>query len=138
SLSFSADSSLLATGGNDKSARVWSVASVEVLHRFVHPRDVRSVSLSADGTALLTTDGEDARLFDLGTDTQRATLSQKGSVTSASMSPDGKYVVTGGSDDLAVLWNSNGQQLATLKGHHQDVLDAEFSPDGRLAVTASA
>src|SRR5207249_7891875 len=104
SLSFSADSSLLATGGNDKLARVWGVASGDLRQSFPHPRAVQSVALSKDGSLLLTMDGQYARVFDVNGAKPPVLLSQKRPVTTAALSPDAKYVVTGGKDDLAVLW----------------------------------
>src|SRR5207249_11857577 len=102
------------------------------------PRAVQSVALSKDGSLLLTMDGQYARVFDVNGAKPTVLLSQKRPVTTAALSPDAKYVVTGGKDDLAVLWSVDGKQIVTLKGHHQDVLDAEFSSDGKFVVTASA
>jgi WD40 repeat protein len=55
------------------------------------------------------------------------------------MSPDGKQVVTAGSDRMAIVWDaSTGGVQHVLAGHRDTVIDARFSPDGDHVVTASA
>ncbi|MGH8898173.1 MAG: NACHT and WD repeat domain-containing protein [Egibacteraceae bacterium] len=62
-----------------------------------------------------------------------------GSVRSVDFSPDGRLVVTVGTDGTARTWNATtGERLAVL-GDHVLILTARFSPDGsRVVVTASA
>jgi TPR repeat protein len=58
-------------------------------------------------------------------------------VVSARFSPDGRLVVTGGEDSLALIWDSaTGKELMRLSGHTNRLETADFSPDGRRAVTA--
>ncbi|HEY9674743.1 MAG TPA: CHAT domain-containing protein [Waterburya sp.] len=61
----------------------------------------------------------------------------QGSVNSASFSPDGKLIVTAGTDGTARVWDSSGKQLVELRGHSASVRSANFSPDGKRIVTAS-
>src|SRR3569832_1971770 len=60
-----------------------------------------------------------------------------GSVNSASFSPDGKLIVTAGTDGTARVWDTSGKQVVELRGHTASVRSASFSPDGKLIVTAS-
>jgi WD40 repeat protein len=54
------------------------------------------------------------------------------------VSPDGKFVVTASADKTARLWNAaTGQAIGDPAKHDDDVLSAEFSPDGRRIVTIS-
>ena len=47
-------------------------------------------------------------------------LSHTGGVNSADWSPDGKQVVTGGSDRKVRIWDAQtGEQLALLVGHYR-------------------
>jgi WD40 repeat protein len=55
----------------------------------------------------------------------------------AAFSPDGQRVITGGQDDVARLWKTDGTPVASLEGHTDVVNWAAFSPDGRLIATAS-
>jgi WD40 repeat protein len=60
-------------------------------------------------------------------------------VTSASLSPDGRHIVTASDDHTARIWDAGtARQLACLEGHEACVMSALFSPDGHRVVTASA
>lgn len=61
-----------------------------------------------------------------------------GIVTSASFSPNGKYVVTASYDKTARIWDATSRKsLKVLRGHTDSVENAVFSPDGQYLVTAS-
>jgi WD40 repeat protein/class 3 adenylate cyclase/serine/threonine protein kinase len=60
-------------------------------------------------------------------------------IMSASLSPDGRRVVTAGDDMTARVWNArDGKPVTGPLKHADSVLFAGFSPDGRRVVTASA
>jgi WD40 repeat protein len=54
-----------------------------------------------------------------------------------SCQPDGKTIATGGDDKTVKLWNLNGQELQTFKGHSDSVISVVFSPDGKTIATGS-
>ncbi len=57
-------------------------------------------------------------------------------VASASFSPDGSRIITGGYDQTAKIWNAkSGAEILTLKRHTDFVTSASFSPDGSRVVT---
>jgi WD40 repeat protein len=61
----------------------------------------------------------------------RVFTGQSEPVYSVVFSPDGKYVLTGSTDNTAKLWNTaTGQVLHTFSGHSNSVRNAVFSPDG--------
>ncbi|MBW4580621.1 MAG: hypothetical protein KME42_13740, partial [Tildeniella nuda ZEHNDER 1965/U140] len=49
----------------------------------------------------------------------------------------GQTIATASGDKTVKLWNRQGQELQTLKGHSGDVLSVSFSPDGQTIATAS-
>lgn len=53
-------------------------------------------------------------------------------------SPDGRYAVTGGRDNNAIVWDvASGKLLQVLRGHSQLIASVQFSPDGKKVLTAS-
>lgn len=59
-------------------------------------------------------------------------------VTSASFSPNGRWVVTSSQDNTARVWEAgSGRVMLELPGHTREVYKAVFGPDGKLVVTAS-
>ena len=56
-------------------------------------------------------------------------------VKSVAFSPDGKYVLSGGSD-VVMLWDiETGKEIRTFTGHTKDVSSVVFSPDGKFALS---
>jgi WD40 repeat protein len=54
------------------------------------------------------------------------------------ISPDGKTLASGSSDNTAKLWNvATGREQATLKGHTNSVESVAFSPDGKTLASGS-
>ncbi|RQM18412.1 hypothetical protein KXD40_001604 [Peronospora effusa] len=60
-----------------------------------------------------------------------------GPVYSISVNPvDPRIVVTGGGDDVGVIWNrEDGNVLYTLSGHQDTVVSVDFNFDGKYAAT---
>ena len=61
-------------------------------------------------------------------------------VNSVSISPDGRWVLSGGSvnDNTLRLWElSTGQCVRTFEGHTSEINSVNFSSDGRWALSGS-
>ncbi|MDJ0747783.1 MAG: hypothetical protein QNJ32_31240 [Xenococcaceae cyanobacterium MO_167.B27] len=54
----------------------------------------------------------------------------------AIFSPDGRLLVTTGTDGSVRLWNLDGKPLDKFTGHRDRIMGVSFSPDGRLIATA--
>ena len=117
-----------------------------------HTQGIASASFSPDGEYIVTISGSFTLKKDGGNGDHTAVkvwnaangqllADLKGhtrEVSSASFSPNGKYIVTASNDSTAKVWNTiSGKLVATLKGHTSYVNNASFSPDGKYIVTYS-
>ncbi len=136
SVSFSPDSTTLASGSRDTTVKLWDVAThTNIAMLEGHRERVNSVSFSPDGT-LLASGSYDrtVKLWDVKTHRNIATLEgYRGDVTSVSFSPDGTLLASGSGDRTVKLWDvKTHRNIATLEGHQAFVTSVSFSPDGTL------
>jgi WD40 repeat protein len=138
-VAFSRDSKLALTGGEDKKARLWDVATGLLRGESrLHEGVVRAVSFSPDGKLALSGDESgEVRFWDVDADaTARQPLRHENTVYALALSPDGKLLATGGSDRTAKLWDlASGGKLSLP--HRGNVFSVAFSPDGRFLLTGS-
>jgi len=145
SVEFSPGASRLLTASEDKTARVWSVATGEPLTQpLQHQETLGAAVFSPDGQTVVTMSRDGvARIWDARNGRKMATLPQPKDFRPvldriepiASFSPDGRLVVTAFGSFGARVWNaSTGKRIFTL-AHTNVVYDAAFSPDGRFIVT---
>ncbi|MDM0053663.1 TIR domain-containing protein [Variovorax sp. J22R115] len=138
---FSADGKTVLTASNDKTARLWDVASGKELHVLRgHEDAVGRAQFSADGKTVLTaSEDKTARLWEVASGKELYVLRGHGKmVTSAQFSADGKTVLTASEDKTARLWEvASGKELRALRGHAEMVTSAQFSADGKTVLTTS-
>lgn len=73
------------------------------------------------------------------TSTGQIFIGHDGAVTSVAYAPDSRYLLTGGVDGTARLWDiSTGGEIYHIEAHEGSVAGVVYSPDGRFLLTGGA
>jgi WD40 repeat protein len=162
-VAFAPDSVSLYSAGNDKTIKLWKLASAGPVKNFGHPNLVDAVAFSPSGTQLATGchDGK-VRLFDVAKGQAIKEInahptpppgSPQGTppgspVYCLAWSPDGMQLLSGSNDHSLKLWDVTSGSLvrefkgydekAAPKGHQDGVFCLAFSPDGKQIASGSS
>ncbi len=137
--SFSPDGKRIVSASYDKTVRFWDVQTGESLGSLERPNWIRFVFFSPDGERVVFSDDDTVRIWNPKTGIFRKFEGHSGVVTSASFSPDGKFLVSSSGDKTLRIWNvQTGKTVHTLRGHTDWVTSAAFSPDGNRIVSSSS
>lgn len=145
-IAFSPDGTMLASGSNDKTVKLWQVSDGTLLHTLgEHQKQVNCIAFSPDGTMLASGSGgifgeKTIRLWRIADGVMvRDFCKDNGvklplAVETVVFSPDGKSLAS--CDMKLRLWQvSDGTPLHTLDGDVSKDCIA-FSPDGTMLVSA--
>jgi WD40 repeat protein len=151
---YAIDGTMLLTGSDDKTARVWRVAADGPTKNLQHPNLVDAVAYNKDGTLLATAchDGV-VRIWDVAKATplkqiNAHTQPQPSAVYSVAWSPDFKQVASGSLDRSIKVWDAASGALVkeikgydektAPKGHRDGVFTLTFTPDGKQLISGSS
>jgi WD40 repeat protein len=101
----SADGSLVAVGYDDRTARVWEIATGRLVAELSHVGPVGGVAFSPNGRFLVAASGSAPTIWDL--ESQRPLVQlfgHQGRVDSVDFSPDGSSITSGGVDRTVRIW----------------------------------
>ena len=150
SVTFSPDGKLALSGSDDKTMKLWDVATGRELRSFGgHLGGVNSVAFSPDGKFALSGSCAEndpklpicekgmLRLWETATGRELRSFQGHGSqVNSLAFSPDGKFAISGSWSDAPRLWElATGGELRSFRGGRQNVKSLAFSPDGAFVLS---
>lgn len=131
SVSFSPDGKFLASCGSDGNLKLWSSTDWSESRLYTSSLPLTFTAFSPDSRLILVAEAERVKILEVATGREVAVLSgHDGFIQTARFSPDGRKIVTAGSDIR--LWRVTGQEQTILEGHNSTVLSAVFSPDGQI------
>lgn len=138
---FSPDGKLIVTASNDGYARLWNAASQhQVGKKFGYGNSMDSAVFDGNKKIITTENDGYTIIWDVGRGTPRynSEIIEPGTniPNDAAASPDGKLVVTGGTDGTAREWDASSDNLVlTFAGHTGPIQTVAFS--GSEVLTAS-
>jgi WD40 repeat protein/cytoskeletal protein RodZ len=136
--SFDADGHLVLTVAHDSAARVWNVATGELV---TLPQRAQITGAAFGPDDLVVTGARDntGAIWDGRTGALRATLiGHTSQVLSVAFSPAGDRVATGSADGTSRIWRLDGSLLDVERPERASVNAVAFSPDGATLVSASS
>jgi WD40 repeat protein len=126
---------------SEQRVEVWDSQNGKKLREFdlqARPApEAHNLVFSPSGAWLLATDGATIRLWDLtGGKERRSFVGHQGPVHGVAFTPDGRHVLSTGSDHTVRVWDAeSGAELSRFEGHLREVWSVACSPDGLQALS---
>lgn len=143
-ITWSPDSTRVATAGSDKAVQVWDASDGHIITAYTgHHKFIRCLSWSPNGQYIASCEDTDLRIWNAfsGQHVFTFTAHPKTLVgmTSLSWSPDGTRIATGGGDNHVMVWNPyNGSAISTYTQQRNTINGLAWSPDGKRIASGSS
>ena len=146
-------------GCTEGTARVWEVSTGLEVTRIPYTGNVQSVAFSSDGNYVVSGGCEilndwseyciegAAKVWDISTGQEVSRMRYLRAVTSVAFSPDGKYVISGGCQEIdlgsgnclratARVWEARTGKEVSRNVFNGSISSVAFSPDGKYVMAA--
>jgi tricorn protease-like protein len=145
SVDFSPDGKTIVSGGKESATeandtiKLWNIdgskrKTIKVDHDINHDI-VNNVVFSSSGKTILATSWGEIQLWDSDGSKRTIIEANQGVLSSVSISPDDKMIVSSGEDGTIKIWNNDGSKRITIKGHQGRVTSVNISPDGQTIIS---
>ncbi len=143
-VAISPDNRIIATGGADKTIKLWKSDGANFKTIKAHKSSVWKVRFSPNGKMIASAslDGT-IKLWNLDLTLIKTFRAHQGAIWGIAFSPDSTLLASASSDRLIKLWKLDDScqdikcNIATLRGHNAPVSSVAFSPDGSTIATTS-
>ncbi|BCL39606.1 CHAT domain-containing protein [Nostoc sp. MS1] len=140
-LIFSPDGKMLATGGVNKTVKLWNIDGTLYNTFLGHDDAIWGLSFSPDGRIIASASNDNTVKLWQKDSQQNGTLlttfiGHQSSVRSVAFSHDGKTIASASDDGIVKIWQLGGTALKTLL-HKDQVYAVAFSPDGKTIATTN-
>lgn len=141
---FSPDSKVFVSGGEDGTIVLWDVETGKSLLNLItgHTKPISALAFSADGKTLASGSGNKIHLWNAHIGDPMGTIGVRGNVHALAFSPDGKTLAIGGGDGEGSIqvWelDPNHKIQTIFTGHQGSIYVLMFSPDGKTLASGSA
>ncbi|MBW3597416.1 MAG: WD40 repeat domain-containing protein, partial [Planctomycetes bacterium] len=137
-MAFNKDSTMLITGGADKTARLWDLSDAKfpLAARFDSPAEIAAVAVNDDGSQVFTGGADNViRRWTAAGEESPAITGHTAAVNALAVR--GELLVSGSQDGAVRVWNAEtGAALRTIS-HGAPVIAVAISPDGSKIASAS-
>ncbi|HKB42376.1 MAG TPA: tetratricopeptide repeat protein [Gemmataceae bacterium] len=139
-IAFARDGKRLASGGQDRTVRMWDLATGKQQACIANPGPVYGLALPPDAGVVAAMGTDAIRVWDVAPPTPATVLRHTATAHVVAFSPDGKMLASRGVDGTKLWDPAEGQEIMTLSTTNNTwYLGMAVSPDGRsLATTGTA
>ncbi len=140
-LAFCRDSRCILSGGEDKTVRLWDLATGKTRRAFTgHEQWVSAVTFNPEDDLVATASADKTlRICRVNRKTSPRIIKEHGGVRSLAFSLDGKLLASGAFGGDIRIWHvASGDWRMTLRGHSSDVYSMAWSRDGKTLASGGA